>query len=168
MPLKVKELPKTERPYEKLKIKGPEQLTNAELLAIIIKSGTKDENSITIAERLLLMTEKLEDLQGFSIQDLRKIKGIGEVKAIQIKAICELSKRMKAKNNEIYFKIKKAQDVAEILMDEMRHEKQEIIKVIMLSTKNVALKIKTVVTGTVNCANVSLRRYIIRACKNAS
>ena len=159
MPLKVKELPKTERPYEKLKTKGPEQLTNAELLAIIIKTGTKDENSITIAERLLLMTEKLEDLRHLSIQDLKQIKGIGEVKAIQIKATCELSKRMKAKNNEIYYKIKRPHDVAEMLMDEMRDEKQETIKVIMLSTKNTVLKIKNVVTGTVNCANVSIRRH---------
>ena len=160
MPLKVKELPKTERPYEKLKTKGSEQLTNAELLAIIIKSGTKDENSITIAERLLLMTEKLEDLQNLSIQALKQIKGIGEVKAIQIKAMCELSKRMKTKNNEISLKIKKAQDVAEMLMDELSGEKQEIIKVIMLSTKNTVLKIKNVVIGTVNCANVSLRGHL--------
>ena len=70
MPLKMKELPETERPYEKLKMYGAEKLSNAELLAIIIKTGTKEENSIEIANRILLLTQNLSDLRNISINEL--------------------------------------------------------------------------------------------------
>ena len=63
MPLKMKELPESERPYEKLKMYGPEKLSNAELLAIIIKCGTKDENSLNIANRILLLTNNLKEIE---------------------------------------------------------------------------------------------------------
>ena len=105
MPLKMKELPVDERPYEKLEKYGEKMLSNAELLAIIIKTGTKEENSIEVANRILLLSNSLKDLQNISITELEKIKGIGKVKAIQLKAICELAKRMSRVDkyeNQIY------------------------------------------------------------------
>ena len=99
MSLKIKELPEIERPYEKLELYGEKSLSNAELLAIIIKSGTKDETSVQIAQRILSLNQdpqmgELNFLRGITLEQLKKIKGIGRVKAIQIKAICELAIRM--------------------------------------------------------------------------
>ena len=84
----MKELPKSERPYEKLELYGEKTLSNAELLAIIIKTGTKDETSVELAQRILKLndtdTEDLSYLQALSIEELMQIKGIGKVKAIQL------------------------------------------------------------------------------------
>ena len=139
MPLKMKELPALDRPYEKLKMYGEDYLSNAELLAIIIKSGTRDENSIDIANRVLLLSQSINNIKNIPINDLMKIKGIGEVKAIQLKAICELTNRM-SKNNQIAeIKIDKPKDVADLLMEEMRNKKQEIIKTLVLNSKNIII-----------------------------
>ena len=90
----MKELPKSERPYEKLELYGEKTLSNAELLAIIIKTGTKDETSVELAQRILKLndtdTEDLSYLQALSIEELMQIKGIGKVKAIQLKAVTEI------------------------------------------------------------------------------
>ena len=155
MPLKMKELPETERPYEKLKMYGAEKLSNAELLAIIIKTGTKEENSIEIANRILLLTQNLSDLRNISINELTKIKGIGEIKAIQVKAISELAK----------IQIKKALDVANLLMEELKLEKQEILKVLILNSKNIVIKIIDVVIGDTNVANVTVKQILTEAVK---
>ena len=146
MTIKIKELPISERPYEKLEMYGTKSLTNAELLAIIIKSGTREETSINLAGRILnLNNNKYKDdlsfLRAVSIEELMKIKGIGKVKAIQLKAICELSIRMSKPSNYKKIQIKEPKDVAELLMNELRYEKREIAKVIILNSKNIILKI---------------------------
>ena len=98
MTVKMKELPMSERPYEKLEMYGADTLSNAELLAIIIKSGTRDESSLDTAQKILSMKNKNSDslrfIQDMSIQEFMKIKGIGKVKAIQLKAVCEIAKRI--------------------------------------------------------------------------
>ena len=164
MPLKMKELPKSERPYEKLKMYGAQKLSNSELLAIIIKSGTKEENSVDIANRILLLTEKLEDIQYLSIQDLTKIKGIGEVKAIMIKAVLELTKRLQT-NNSMEVQIKTARDVSDLLNNEYKFEKQEVVKTIILNNNNMVLKIVDVVRGEANFANVTTKQILAEAIK---
>lgn len=160
MPLSMKELPVSERPYEKLKLYGSTKLSNAELLAIIIKTGTKDENSIEIANRVILLTQNLQELEEKSIEELTTIKGIGEIKAIQIKAVCELTKRMSKNNRKINIKISKPVDAAKMLMDEMKFEKQEKLKIIIMNSKNEVLRIKDIVTGDSNVANVSIKQII--------
>ena len=94
--MKMKELPLSERPYEKLELYGAEKLSNAELLAIIIKTGTKEKTVVTIAQEILKLQEgnNLRFLADLSIEDFMKIKGIGKVKAIQLKAVTELTKRI--------------------------------------------------------------------------
>ena len=92
MPIKMKQMPETERPYEKLEQYGEKALSNAELLAIIIKTGTKEENSVGLAQQILSLNENetkedLNFLRELTIQEFMKIKGIGKVKAIQLKAI---------------------------------------------------------------------------------
>ena len=90
MSIKIKELPISERPYEKLEMYGANQLSNAELLAILIKTGTKEETSVELAQKILLLKgnqDNLRFLQDMAIEEFMTVKGIGRVKAIQLKAI---------------------------------------------------------------------------------
>lgn len=170
MPIKMKELPKTERPYEKLEQYGEKILTNAELLAIIIKTGTKEETSVGLAQQILNLNEteekdNLNFLREITLEELMKIKGIGKVKAIQLKAIGEIATRMNSTVNYKTKKIQRPRDVAEILMDKMRFEKQEILKVIMLDSKNNLLKIKDIAIGSGNFAKATLKSVLNEAVK---
>ena len=144
MSIKMKELPLSERPYEKLEMYGEKSLSNAELLAIIIKTGTKEESAVVLAQKILSKIPKensLKSLIDFSIEELTSIKGIGKVKAIQIKAMCELAKRMARPINKHKIKIATSIDAAELLMEELRYEKRELVKLILLDNKNNLLKI---------------------------
>lgn len=170
MELKIKELPIFERPYEKLEIYGPEVLSNAELLAIIIKSGTKNENSVSIAQKVLKLNNSInkDDLRflcDISIEEFTKIKGIGKVKAIQLKAIGELAKRISKPINRKKIKIKNTKDVAELLMPELRYEKREIAKVIILNNKNIVLKIMNISFGGTNFASIAPKEVLVEAVK---
>ncbi len=166
MPLKMKELPEAERPYEKLKMYGEDKLSIAELLAIIIKTGTKEENSLDIANRILMMTDNLLDLATISINDLMKIKGVGEVKAIQIKAVYELSRRISSPQNNFKIRINNPKIIADILINELRDEKQEQLKLIILNTKNEIIKTIVVVKGDTNVVNVSIKQILAEPIKN--
>lgn len=156
MTTKITELPKYERPYEKLEIYGEKTLSNSELLAILIESGTKDETSIQLAQKVLSLGEdtfenELRFLQNVSIEELKKIKGIGRVKAIRLKATFEIAKRMADPvKNDIF--VYSSSDVAKIFMDELRYEKREIVKLIILNNKNKVLRIQNVSLGGTNYA----------------
>lgn len=170
MPIKMKNLPITERPYEKLEQYGEKNLTNAELLAIIIKSGTREETSVQLAQKILLLNENqdknnLNFLREITIEELIKIKGIGKVKAIQIKATCELASRMNSIDNYKNITINKPSDVVDILFEEMRFEKQEILKVVILGNKNKLLKIKDIAKGTGNFVKASIKDVLNEAVK---
>ena len=170
MKLKIKELPISERPYEKLEIYGPERLSNSELLAIIIKTGTKDENSVSIAQRVLGLNnnENIDDLRflcNISIEELMKIKGIGKVKAIQLKAIGELTKRISKPINRKNIVIKNTKDVANLLMHELRYEKREIVKLIILNNKNIVLRIINISLGGTNFASIAPKEILTEAVK---
>ena len=161
--MKIKELPYTERPYEKLELYGAKMLSNAELLAIIIKTGTKESTSVELAQKILkLIDEKgeLNYLQDIEIQEFMKIKGIGKVKAIQLKAVCELATRMSKPSNYKKVQIKSPNDVAKLLMNDLRFEKREIAKVLFLNNKNVVIKILDVAIGSGNFSNLNIR-YIL-------
>lgn len=160
MSIKMKDLPESERPYEKLKMYGAEKLSSAELLAIIIKCGTKNESSKDIANRILLLTQNLKGIRDISIEELIQIKGIGEVKAIQLKAMCELTNRMSRNNTTINKKIEKPKDVADLLMDELKFEKQERMKALILNSKNEVIKIKDIVIGDTRTAHVTVKQII--------
>lgn len=144
MSIKMKDMPTSERPYEKLLMYGPNKLSNAELLAIIIKNGTKEDTSIDLSHKILSLKQQgknnLRELQDISIEEFMSIKGIGKVKAIQLKAICELAKRMSSPIDTLKICIRFPSDVANLLMDELRFEKREIVKVLILNTKNILLK----------------------------
>ena len=146
MSIKMKELPESEKPYEKLEIYGAKKLSNAELLAIIIKTGTKQDSALTLAQKVLALNNKksknnLTCLRELTTKELTSIKGIGRVKAIQILALAELANRMLTPIKTSEQKIKTTEDVANLFISQMSNEKREIAKVIILNTKNVILKI---------------------------
>lgn len=168
--MKMKELPVSERPYEKLEMYGEKSLSNSELLAIIIKTGTKEETSVGLAQKVLNLsgnngTQDLRFLQEVSLADFIRIKGIGKVKAIQLKAVCELAKRMARPVKKLKVKIKSGQDVANLLMEEMRYEKREIAKAIALSAKNVVLKVIDISYGGNNFAMLEPKEILLEAIK---
>ncbi len=159
MSIKMKELPESERPYEKLEMYGANMLSNAELLAIIIKCGTKEDSSVALAQKILnikkINKEKnLNFLQELSIEELTNIKGIGKVKAMQIVATCELAKRMSKPVNSMKIVLKNTNDVAKLLMEELKNEKREIAKLLMLNSKNILIRIVDIALGGGNFANI--------------
>jgi len=168
--MKIKELPPTERPYEKLENFGAESLSNAELLAIIIKSGTKDESSIVIAQRILNLNKNTNEnnlrfMQEISLEEFMKIKGIGKVKAIQLKAICELTKRISRPLTNRKNIIRTPKDIADLLMPELRYEKREIAKVVILNNKNIILRIIDISLGGSNFACIEPKDVLAEAIK---
>lgn len=165
MSIKIKELPETERPYEKLELYGEKSLSNAELLAIIIKSGTKEETSVQIAQKILNLNDTKMDnlnfLHQLSLEEFMRIKGIGKVKAIQLKAVCELSLRMSKPSNYKKVIVKEPYDLAKILMNEFRFEKREIAKIVVLDSKNQILKMKNIAYGGSNFANLTIKDILV-------
>ena len=168
--LKIKELPQSERPYEKLELYGEKALSNAELLAIIIKSGTKEETSVQLANRILNLNYEPEGgelafLKQITLEELKQIKGIGRVKAIQLKAVAELSIRMSKPSNYKKIKIKTSNDIANLLMEELKNEKKEIAIEVLMNIKNEILKITKVSEGDSNFVNISIKQLISDALK---
>ena len=166
----IKELPESERPYEKLELYGEKALSNAELLAIIIKSGTKEHTSVDIARQILKLNDNFEEndlsfLRNLSIEEIIKIKGMGKIKAIQLKAVCELAARMNQPLNYKRIKIKEPNDVVKILMSQMQYEKVEIAKILLLDTKCYIIKIKDIAMGGKNFVNIKIKDILLEAVK---
>lgn len=155
MSIKIKELPISERPYEKLELYGEKALSDAELLAIIIKTGTKNETSVELAKQILTLntdinTKSLNFLREKSIEEFMQIKGIGKVKAIQLKALCEFATRMNRPSDYRKIKITSPGDIAKILADDMKHLKTEVLKLVILNNSNEILKIQNIAEGNSN------------------
>ena len=170
MSIKMKELPMTERPYEKLEQYGEKFLTNAELLAIIIKTGTKEETALELAQKILKLNDNEENeglnfLRELAVEEYMKIKGIGKVKAIQLKAVCEIATRMNMIKFSKEKRIQRPHDIAEILIEKMRFEKQEILKVALLNNKNNLLKIKDIAIGSGNFVVATIKSVLNEAVK---
>jgi len=165
----MKDLPVFERPYEKLEKLGPDALSNAELLAIILRTGSKNETSVMLAQRILSYNSEkgMSVLHEMSLEQLRSINGIGKVKALQIKAVMELSKRIAAaKIMENKVSIKSPVQVGDILMEEMRYLKKEVFKIILLNTKNHVIKLLDVSMGSLNSSIVHPREVFSEAVKS--
>jgi DNA repair protein RadC len=169
--LRIKDLPLSERPYEKMEKFGAQMLSNAELLAVIIRTGSRNETSIDLANRILKKGEgqqNLSFLHHLTLEQLMTIKGIGRVKALQIKALIEFSKRMSSSyiisNTTI---IKGPEDVSSLLMEEMRHLKREVFKVVLLNTKNHVIRHINISIGSLNASIAHPREVFNEAVKAA-
>lgn len=166
--LKIKDLPVNERPYEKLERFGPEMLSNAELLAIIIRTGNRNETSVSLAQRVLKHDREgsgLSFLHHTTVEQLRKINGIGRVKAIQLKAVMELSKRIASFYDTNRIVLNATADVARVFMEEMRHLDREVFKTVMLNTKNQIIKQRNVSVGSLSASIVHPREVFSEALK---
>lgn len=162
---KMSTLPMSERPYEKLLTYGEESLSNSELLAIIIKTGTKNKTALDLARQVMNLSSKensndLRFLQEISINELMQIKGIGQVKAIELKALGEITKRMAKPINLNKICLKTKADVANLVMQEMRYEKKEILKLILLNNKNVVQKVINIATGKDNTLIFDIKQIL--------
>lgn len=171
--MKIKELPTAERPYEKLELHGEKNLSDAELLAIIIKTGTKSETSVEVAQKLLALNdnfncENLSFLKDLSLEEMKKIKGIGRIKAIQLKAICELATRMSRPTNYTQIQVRRPKDIATLLMNDMKYLKREVAKVVMLNSKNYIMKIIDIAYGSTNFANISIKEVLTEVIKSGA
>ncbi len=164
--LSIKEIPAMERPYEKLETYGPGFLSDAELLAIIIKSGSQHEKSTDLAMRLLKAHPMgLLGLHHLSMTQLQKVHGIGRVKAIQLKAMTELSKRMSKASFSDRVSVTSPSSVAAYYMEEMRHLDREHMKVILADTKYNIIDEYLLSVGTVNASLIQPREVFIHALK---
>ncbi len=163
---KIKEKLKDERPYEKCMRLGTESLTNAELLAVIIRSGTSNRNSVELAESILSRHGNSGGILGInhvSIQELMKFKGIGMVKAIQIKCIAELSRRIHRERYNIKPELCSPENIANYYMEDLRHLETEHLYLIMLNTKHRLLGNIELSKGTVNSSIFSPREALKEA-----
>ena len=165
----IKKLPSSERPYEKMIMYGADKLSNSELLAIIIKNGTKEKTAIELAKSVLSLrsetNQSMRFLQDVSIDELTKIKGIGQVKAIQLKAICELTKRISKPIEDEKIKLRTPNDVADLLMDELKFEKREKIKELILNSKNILIKLVEISSGGTDFAMFEPKDILTEAIK---
>lgn len=161
----IKEIPTDERPYEKCLLRGPEALSDSELLAVILRSGTKGISSIELARKVLEAgrEEGLLGIHHLSFQELLDIRGIGQVKAIQIKCIGELSKRIAVLSAKKLLDFQNPDTIADYYMERMRHEEQEMMICMMLNTKSQLLGEEIIGKGTVNASLVSPRDLILAA-----
>ena len=167
--LTMKMLPFSERPYEKFERLGAGALTDAELLAIIIKSGTKEETALQLAQKVLVecATKKKFSFEQISLNRLKEIKGIGRVKAIQLKAVFELSKRFNTISDEIVH-INNPRQAYDFLMRELKYEKQEHIKVLMLDVKSKLIKAETVAIGSISEVGITPREVFKKPVENSA
>ncbi len=153
----IREMPTNERPRERLMHYGASALSTAELLAIQLRIGTKERSALGLGELLLKEFEGLRGVANASIEELSRVRGIGPVKAIEIAAAVELGKRLSAVSNDARPTIQNPQDVANLLMSELRDAKKEHLKSLLLDSKNRVMKTVTVSIGTLDSSLVHPR-----------
>ncbi|MDV4149985.1 DNA repair protein RadC [Clostridium sp. AL.422] len=167
--IKIMDIPQEERPIEKLLINGPEALTNAELLAVILRTGTRGENIISLSTRIISEFNGLDGLLEAGLDEITSVRGIKNIKASQIIAIGELVKRInKLGLIRVGKSISSPIDIASLVMKEMVFLKQEVLKLIMLDTKNNIIGIKDVFKGSLNTSIVHPREIFKEALKKSS
>ena len=164
----VKDMPESERPYEKCLASGPEVLSDAELLAVLLRTGTREQTSIDLARELLTLNKNLEGLPGLlhlDSSELMNVRGIGPVKAVQILCICELTKRMSRLSARKKLTLASPESIADYFMEQLRHLEREHVIALFFDGKHRLLKEDTISVGTVNAAPVSPREIFLEALK---
>ena len=158
-------------PYEKFEKFGAASLSDAELLAIIIRTGTREFNSIELGKKVLGLasgsgqTKGLLSLQHLSVEELMQVKGIGRVKAIRIKCVTEFSKRIAMETFKKGIRFDKPSTIADYYREQLRHLEVEQVILVMTDGKNQFLKDCVLSTGTVNMSLVSPREVFMTALK---
>ena len=164
----MKELPETERPYEKCLSQGAGALSDSELLAVILKTGTRGSSSLHLANEILKFLQNssypgLVGLHYISLEELTKIHGIGRVKAIQLKCIGELSKRIATASARSTLSFNNPVTIAQYYMERLRHEEQEHMICVMLDSKNHLLGEQVLTKGISNATLITPREVYLSA-----
>lgn len=157
-----------ERPYERFASHGASALTDAELLAVILRSGSEKGNALELAGEVLKACPSGKGLSGLctlTVRDLTDIYGIGRVKAAQLLCVAELSKRIATSRSREKLKLSDPGTVADYLMEQMRHLETEIVRCLMLDQKNRLTDDVQISSGTVDMALISPREIFIGALK---
>jgi DNA repair protein RadC len=162
----IKEMPASERPRERLALYGEAALSNAELLAIALATGTRRENVVGLAQRLLMTFNGLDGLAHASYAELCDVSGIGPAKAAQIKAALALGRRLILAANAGRPQITSPDDAAQLLLAAMSGEVQEQLRVILLDTRHHVLRMAVVYVGNANSAVVRMSEVFRDAIKD--
>ncbi|AHV98558.1 JAB domain-containing protein [Paenibacillus sp. 7124] len=164
----LRDLPHEERPRERMMQYGAESLSQAELLAILLRTGTRRESAIHVAQRILGQVGGLRRLADLSIEELTQIKGIGPAKAVQLKAGMELGRRMANTRLDQPVTIRSPHDAADILTEQLRYLQKEHFVCLFLNTKNHVIAQETLSMGSLNASIVHPREVFRAAIKCSS
>lgn len=154
--LRIRELPESEKPRERLRDLGPSALSDAELLAIILRVGIEGLNALQLAQRLLSDYHGLSGLLRAGIEEIAAQRGMGDAKAAQLKAALEIGRRLLISAHEDRLQIRSPTDAAQLMLAEMSHLDQEHLRAICLDTKNRVQKVQTVYIGSLNSSMVRI------------
>lgn len=153
----IRDLPLEERPREKLKALGAGVLSNAELLAILLRVGSRNESAVQVATRILARSGGLRNLPDYSLEELQENKGIGPDKAAMIKAALELGSRLATMPREEVGSITSPRQAADLFMEELRYKKKEYFKILLLNTKNHIISREEISVGSLSASIVHPR-----------
>ncbi len=163
--LRISDMPDHEKPRERLRDYGPEALSDAELLAILLRVGVSGSNVVQLSQQLLREYNGWRGLQRTSFQDLQNWHGMGEAKTAQLKSALEIGRRLALMSYEERFQIKSPSDVAKLMQVEMSYLDQEHLRVICVDTKNRVQKIQTIYIGSLNASLVRVGEVFKEAIK---
>ncbi|GGE42661.1 UPF0758 protein YsxA [Pullulanibacillus camelliae] len=166
--LMVRDVPKEERPRERLIKEGAGRLTNQELLSIVLRTGLRNESVMQLAQRVLTQFAGMRGLRTATIEELMAIKGIGKTKAVEILAAIEVGKRLIKEADEERYVIRSPQDGANYVMDDMRFLSQEHFVALFLNTKNQVIHRQTIFIGSLNASIVHPREVFKEAIKRSA
>ncbi|WP_248509769.1 DNA repair protein RadC [Sporosarcina sp. NCCP-2222] len=158
----------SDRPRERLIRQGASSLSNQELIAILLRTGTKEESVLMLANRILTSFDKIQDLRDATIEEMMSVKGVGQAKAVQILAAVEIGKRLYQKHTEGRYTIRSPEDAAAYLMTDMSTLQQEHFVVLFLNVKNEVLHKQTVFIGSLNSSIVHPREIFREAVKRSA
>jgi DNA repair protein RadC len=156
MGIVIRDLPLDERPREKLLRYGPESLSNRELLAIILRVGTRQLSALGLADQLLVYFGSLRELKEASCEELQALEGIGLAKAAQILAALELGRRVQA-SARVPVVVRTPQHAADLMMEHLRYLDREVMRLVILDTKHQVIASPIVSVGTLNASMVHPR-----------
>lgn len=163
--LMIRDMAEQDRPRERLQQVGPGAVSTAELLAIVLRTGSGGENVLRLAERLLAQFGSLPGLSRASMTELMAVKGVGAAKAAEVKASLELGRRLMASAPEERPVVSSPADAANLLMSEMMFLEQEHLRLILLDTRNRVLQTPTIYVGSLNASVVRVGELFRAALK---
>ncbi len=161
-------MPIQERPRERLIQEGPKALSNQEIIAIILRTGTRKESVLQLAARVLAAFDGLAMLREASIEELCQIKGIKEAKAVEIAAAIELGRRIHSLRSPDPYVVRSPEDVSNYVMEDMRFLKQEHFDVLYLDTKNQVIHRQNIFIGSLNASIVHPREVFKEAFRRSA